>query len=129
MKKLICLCFAVALISISFSVFAERTILKPPIPKPKISIEEALKLARAENFKGMDDDAIKSSPIIIDSVEYRSYHYIKETYSGDIGTIAKFSNDGNWEWLIKFSDTRMTDRYSIYMVTENGVHLIDLCCV
>jgi hypothetical protein len=41
----------------------------------------------------------------------------------------RFSKDGNWEWLIKFSDTRMSDNYAIFMVTQNGVHIVELCCL
>ena len=130
MKKLISLCFVVGLLSLSLSVLAERIFLDHPIPKPKVSIEKALELARAEFFKGMDVDAIKSSENILLSVEYCSYNEIILRYNVLKETMEKFSKERNWEWIIKFSNTEITDDYSIFMVSQDGkVLLVEMCCL
>ncbi len=129
MKKLISLCFVVGLLSLSLSVLAEGILFDHPIPKPKVSIEKALELVRAKIFRGMDVDAIKSSKNIILSVEYCSYNEIISRYNRkDI--MEQFSKEGNWEWIITYSNTETTDDYAIYMVTQDGnVLLVELCCL
>ena len=96
---------------------------------PKISIEKALELAKAEFFKGMDVDAIKSSENILLSVAYCSYNDIIKNYYGE-AKIKEISKEGNWEWIIKFSNTKVSDDYSIFMVTQDGrVLLVEWCCL
>ena len=131
MKKLTYLYLAIALLSTSFSAFAERVIFNPPIPKPCISVEKAIELVRAEIKKG-EGQFRKTDAMILQSVEYYSYEDIIKKYkSYSVETkINKISKEGNWEWVIKFFNTKMSDDYYIYMVTQNGdVLLLELCCI
>ena len=79
MKKLIFLCFAIAILSQSYSFCTESTIYNPPIPKPKLSIEKALEIFRAKLKKDSPDENAKPlKDYIVFSIEYRSYNYIKK---------------------------------------------------
>lgn len=131
MKKLLFLCFAIVMLSQSYSFSTEGIIYNPPIPEPKVSIEKALELFRAKLKKDNPDGSAKiSSEYIVFSVEYRSYSYIKEKYSVAEATMEKYSKQGNWEWVIKYSSTRISDTYSNYMITQNGkVLLVEWCCL
>lgn len=131
MKKLLFLCFAITILSQSYSFSTEGTIFDPPIPKPKLSIEKALEIFRAKLKKDNPDGYSKiSNDYIVFSIEYRSYHYIKEKYGVDAATMEKFSQQGNWEWVIKYSSTRISDSYSTYMVTQEGkVRAVEFCCL
>lgn len=131
MKKLIFLCLAIAILSQPYSFSTEGTVFNPPIPKPKLSIEKALELLRAKHKKDNPDRYEKLSSVnIVFSVEYRSYHYIKNNYGGAATTMEKVSKEGNWEWVIKYGSTEISDSYSTYMVTQNGkVLLMELCCL
>jgi hypothetical protein len=131
MKKLISLFFAIAILSQSYSVLAENVIFDPPIPKPKVSIEKALELARAELNKFLGGSASKSSDYIVQSVDYCSYNDIIEKYKYySVAEIKKISKEGNWEWEIKFCSTTASDDYYTYMVTQDEkVLLVKICCL
>ena len=96
LKKLIFFCFVIVMLSLPFSVFAERVIFNPPIPKPSISIEKAIELARGE-YKNGDGHFTKTDDMIIQSVEYCSYEDIIEKYkSYSVETkMNKISKEGN----------------------------------
>ena len=131
MKRLVLLCFAFTMLFQSYSFCTEGIIYNPPIPKPKLSIEKALEIFRAKLKKDSPDGNTKLlGNYIVISMEYRSYNYIKEKYNIDTATMEKFSKEGNWEWIIKFSNTKISDDYQVYMVTQEGkVCAVEFCCL
>ena len=131
MKRLVLLCFAFTMLFQSYSFCTEGIIYNPPIPKPKLSIEKALEIFRAKLKKDNPDEKIGPlKDYIVFSIEYRSYNYIKQTYRVDSATMEKFSKEGNWEWIIMFSNTKISDDYMAYMVTQEGkVHAVEFCCL
>lgn len=131
MKRLILFCFAFTMLFQSYSFCTEGIVYNPPIPKPKLSIEKALELFRDELKKDYTDENAKPlKDYIVFSIEYRSYNYIKKTYSVDTAIMDKLSKEGNWEWIIMFSNTKISDDYMAYMVTQEGkVHAVEFCCL
>ena len=131
MKKLILLCFVIAIVFKSYSFCTEAYPYNPPIPEPKISIEKALEIFRAElKIDNADGKAKRLNDYMVFSIEYLSYNDIMKNYNVDASTMMKFSKEGNWEWIIRFSNTKWSGDYQVYMVTQEGkVRAVEFCCI
>ena len=122
MKKILILCFTIAILSQPYSFCTELYPFETPIPKPKISIAKAIDLSRAELDKTRNNKY--TSEMIIKSVEYCSYKDIikkfKNSAENNVNEIRKLSKEGNWEWIITLFNTITGPDYYTYMVTQNG---------
>ncbi len=131
MKRLVFIFFVIVILSHSSSFCTEGTVYNPPIPKPKVSIEKALEIFRAELKKAYTvENAKRLDDYIVFSIEYLSFNDIMKKFNLDASTMIQFSKEDSWEWIIKFSNTKISDDYQIYMVTQEGkVRAVEFCCL
>jgi len=105
-SKMSLLGVSIIVILFSKNIFAEP--LPFPIPKPKVSITEAIGLA-TDYFQGkepmIETDWLKKADFIIDSVTYRNY------FDG--------KSQSEWEWYIVFRHPVGSDITYVYKVTNS----------
>jgi len=95
------------LLSLSSKVFAKAG---PPIPKPQISIVEAIKIAEDYFYSG------KSS--VIDNVSYKIKEYI--LVSVEYTTYFMEEHQREWAWKIRFVHPIANDNSITFKVTSDG---------